>query len=393
MSSSVDRRIRLARVIARTNVGGPSLQTTALMRGIDQETFDQVLFRGTVDDGEADYLELRAADVPSTLVPGLGRSVNLLDDVRALWFLIRQFREFRPVVVHTHTAKAGILGRLAALLTGVPIRIHTFHGHVLHGYFSPTTTRVVVLLERVFGALTTHIVAVGDQVRDDLVHAHIAQPGRCSVVAPGVRKSEPMDRGEARRRLALPDDDRLTVVFVGRLTRIKRTERFVDLARQLLDEGIEARFMVVGDGPERAELESRASGVDGIVFVGWQSDMAAVYGASDLIVLTSDNEGMPVALIEAAMQGIPAVTTDVGAVRQVVVDHVSGYVVPVDDQRARVEAVKSLCSDARLRSTMGMAASRHAMENFGEARLVGDYEFLYKDLVSKLSPRRRRRRA
>lgn len=384
MNLPSDEPIRVARVIARTNVGGPALQITALMRGINEPEFHQILFRGTVADGEADYLEMRAPDVVSTVVPGLRPSLKPFGDIRALWFLVRAFQTYRPTVVHTHTAKAGVLGRLAAILTGVPVRVHTFHGHLLGGYFSPPITRLVVLLERLFARFTTHIVAVGDQVLADLTQAQIAQPTRSSVIAPGVRKLEPVDRTEASRNLSLEDFSGVNVVFVGRLTKIKRAERFIDMARRLLGEGVDARFIVVGDGFERSQLELRAQGSPQILFAGWQGDMSAVYATADLIVLTSDNEGMPVALIEAAMQCVPAVATDVGAVRQVVLDQTSGYVVAVDDAAALTDAVRRLCLDSELRDAMGKAAASHALRHFGEERLVAEHRSLYRELVNRL---------
>jgi glycosyltransferase involved in cell wall biosynthesis len=355
------------------------------MRGLDRDRFPQHLLRGAVDEGEADYLLMRATDVEYIDVPGLGRSVKPLDDLRALVFLARFMRRTRPAIVHTHTAKAGTLGRTAALLARVPIRVHTFHGHVLHGYFSPMVTRAVVLIERLLGKFTTHTVAVGQQVLDDLVAAKIARPERSSVVAPGVQDPGPRPRDAARKMLGLPIDSTV-VTFVGRLTRIKRGERFIELARSLEAACPKAVFVVVGDGPEREMLQTSAEGIDNVVFAGWQSDMAQVYSASDLLVLTSDNEGMPVALIEGAMQGVPAVATDVGAVRQVVADAETGFVVREGDEL--IAAVKTLISDEVRRRQMGAAAAERARSLFGEHRLVSDYAALYEKLIAT-SPKRR----
>jgi len=377
----------IVRVIARTNVGGPSLQVTALMRGLDRRRFPQHLLRGSVEQGEADYLEMRAPDVEHIDVPGLGRSVKPLDDLRALLFLIKFMRRTRPTIVHTHTAKAGTLGRIAAIVARVPVRVHTFHGHVLHGYFSPTVTRAVVMIERVLGWFTTHTVAVGQQVLDDLIAARIAKVGASSVVAPGVEDPGPRPRDAARTELGVPRTS-VIVTFVGRLTRIKRGERFVELARELEAEFANATFVIVGDGPERETLQRAAEGMSNLVFAGWQSDMAKVYSATDLLVLTSDNEGMPVALIEGAMQGVPAVATDVGAVRQVVADGETGLVVAELD--SLVDATRELLSDEARRHRMGVAAAERAKSLFGEDRLVSDYAQLYEQLVAT-SPKRRLR--
>jgi glycosyltransferase involved in cell wall biosynthesis len=375
--SVTEGRVRVVRIIARTNVGGPSLQVTALMRGLDRRRFEQHLLRGTVDEGEADYLALRAPDVESIEVPGLGRSVRPLDDARAFIFLVRYLRRTRPQIVHTHTAKAGALGRLAAIVARVPIRVHTFHGHVLHGYFSARATRAVVLVERTLGRFTTHTVVVGQQVLDDLVAARIVRRDRSSVVAPGVRDPDAPPRDEARRRLGLPVDGSV-VAFVGRLTAIKRGDRFVELARALADRPA-TTFVVVGDGPDRAAMEAAAGDLDNMVFVGWASAMSDVYAAVDVIALTSDNEGMPVALIEAAMQGVPAVATDVGSVSQVVRDRASGRVVAPEQVP---EAVRTMLDDHAQRAAMGAAARAHALAQFGEQRLVNDYAAIYESLIA-----------
>ena len=371
--------VRLVRIIARTNVGGPSLQVTALMRGLDRERFDQTLLRGSCEEGESDYLELRAPDVESVLVPGMGRSVKVLGDIQALWFIFRTLRRIKPTIVHTHTAKAGTLGRLAAFLTRTPIRVHTFHGHVLHGYFGPLVTKGVVVVERVLGKMSTHLVAVGDSTLDDLVAAKIARRDRSSTVSPGVRRGETISRPVARKRLGLPSDGQV-VSFVGRLTAIKRPERYVQLAYELAADFPYARFVVVGDGELRVALETDAP--PNVMFLGWQGDVSTVYEASDLVVLTSDNEGMPVALIEASMHGVPCVSTDVGAVRQVVVERVTGRVVPVGDSSALADAVRELLADDQLRKRMGRAAEQHAIEHFSESRLVADYSTLYERLLA-----------
>jgi glycosyltransferase involved in cell wall biosynthesis len=381
------KNVGVARIIARTNVGGPSLQVTALMRGLDRERFSQTLLRGSVDVGEADYLALRAPDVMSIDVPGLGRSVRPLDDLRALWFLTRWLRLERPLIVHTHTAKAGTLGRIAAVIARVPIRVHTFHGHVLHGYFSPTVTRLIVLLERVLGRMTTYAAVVGEDVRADLVAARIVRLDRSRVIAPGVAQPPARDRLEARVALGV-DSGGLVVAFIGRLTGIKRTERFVDLARALQGSCPDVMFLIVGDGPEREKLESRADGLSQLVFAGWRADMAEVYAATDLVVLTSDNEGMPVALIEAAMHGIPAVATEVGSVGRVVENGSTGVLTAVGDQPALENAVRDLLADDLRRRRMGEAASLRAAELFSEARLVNDYATLYADLIDRRDVRR-----
>src|SRR3954462_13391776 len=168
------------------NVGGPALQVTGLVESMDASRFEHRLLTGSVGPGEADYISLRAPDLPHTVVHGLGRSPRALADAQALRELVEHIRRFRPHVVHTHTAKAGVLGRVAARACRVPIVVHTFHGHLLHGYFSPAVTRTVVLTERALAHASTRLVAVGSQVRDDLLAAGIGRPEQYAVVPPGI---------------------------------------------------------------------------------------------------------------------------------------------------------------------------------------------------------------
>ena len=379
----------MLRVIARMNVGGPALQVTGLVQGMDAARFDHRLLTGSVGPDEADYVELRAPGLPLTRVAGLGRSPRPLDDVRALGVLVREMRSFRPHIVHTHTAKAGVLGRAAAKLAGVPLLVHTFHGHLLHGYFSPAVTRGVVETERLLARMTDRLVAVGAQVRDDLLEAGIGRPAQYSVVAPGIALPPLPDRNVARAALGLPSDVPV-VVFVARLTAIKRPERFLEIARRLADRHPGTVFAVVGEGDRLAQLQSSAP--SNVRFLGWRGDVEAVYAASDLVVLTSDNEGMPVSLIEAALCGVPAVATDVGSVREVVLDGRSGWLGAPDVEGLTALVNQALADPARLRAA-GAAAREHSTRLFGRARLVADTEALYDELAAQKhlpAPQRRR---
>ncbi len=379
MTYNTGEPVPVVRIIARTNVGGPALQVSALMRGLPADLYAQALLRGRCADDEDDYLDLVATDVPSTVVTGLGRSVRPFDDLRAFRSIVRELRRRRPMIVHTHTAKAGVLGRIAAIVARVPIRVHTFHGHVLQGYFGPFMSTAVTLLERLLGRHTTHIVAVGEQTLADLIAARIALPDHSSAIAPGVRDGRPLDPDEARTTLGLPVEG-LVVTFAGRLVPIKRPERVVELARNLAASHGHVRFVVAGDGELRAKLEATAPA--NVTFLGMCTDMTVVLRASDLVVLTSDNEGMPVALIEAATHGVPAVSTDAGSVRQVVVDGETGLVVPIGDAEALRSAVVALIDDPARRCAFGTAARVHAQAHFGEARLVADYRRLYDELIA-----------
>ena len=347
--------MRVLHVIGRMNVGGPAALLVALLESPGMDVHALV---GGVGAGEADYLELRAPEAEVVRVPGLGPAVKPTDDVRALYEIIRQMRRLRPDIVHTHTAKAGALGRVAATVTGIGARVDTFHGHLLHGYFSPAATRSIVTAERALARVTDRLVAVGANVRDDLLAAGIGKPDQYVVIPPGVALSSPVPgRPEARAALGLAPDGPV-VAYVARLTKVKRPDRMIEVARMRP----EATFIVAGDGPLQDEI--RAGAPPNVRFLGWRADIENVYAAADVILLTSDNEGMPVTLIEAALCGVPAVATDVGSTREVVIDGRTGRTRPPDAQ-ALAEATGDLLADEHRRQEMGAAARLFAEEHFG----------------------------
>ncbi|HLF99951.1 MAG TPA: glycosyltransferase family 4 protein [Acidimicrobiia bacterium] len=358
------------------NVGGPALQVVGLHDGLDPDRFEQRLLTGTPEPGEEDYLALRAPHVAAHIVPGLGRSLRTGGDALALVALAREIRAFRPDIVHTHTAKAGVLGRVAAILGRVPGRVHTFHGHLLHGYFSPRATRAVIRVERTLARRTSRLIAVGHQVRDDLLDAGIGREDQYTVVPPGIRTERAPSRPEAREALRLPHD-RPVVAFVARLTAIKRPDRFVGVAARVIEARPDALFLIAGEGDELEQTRRAAHPLgDSVRFLGWRGDVETIYAAADVTVLTSDNEGMPVSLIEAAAAGCPAVTTRVGSADEVVLDGVTGVVTGADEQ-GLADAVVKLLGDFVLRAQMGRAARAHAQKHFSRERLVRDITNIY----------------
>ncbi len=327
-----------------------------LSRGLDPDRFEQRLLVGSVGEEEGDYVSLRAPELPVEHVVGLGREPHAGRDAQALAQISRVVREFRPHVVHTHKAKAGVLGRTAAWAHRVPATVHTFHGHLLTGYFSPAKTQVVVNVERAFAWKTTRLVAVGAQVRDELLAAKVGRREQYVVVPPGTSFDSVPSRDDARRALGLPLDVPV-VSFVGRLTAVKRPERFVDVALGLAAERPALHVVVAGGGEMLEDLRSRAAPLGRrIHFLGWWKEVEQVYAASDVVMLTSDNEGMPVSLIEAAAVGVAAVTTRVGSAPEVVLDGVTGLVTSTDTDEL-VAATARLLDDDGLRARFGAAAA------------------------------------
>lgn len=381
MSVDAGEPVRVLRIIARMNVGGPAWQSSVLTRGLAGHGYETRLLAGRVDEGEANFVALRDPDLPVVDIEGLGRSVRIGGDLRAFVSICREIRRFRPHIVHTHTAKAGVLGRLAAFVNRVPVRVHTFHGHVLHGYFSPPVSCLVRLVERVLARGTTALVAVGERVRDELVEAGIGQRDRFTAIAPGVEEPPAIDREIARQLLGLPLEVPV-VLFVGRLTAVKRPDRLVEAFGMVLERVPEAVLAVAGEGELLEEVRRSVERLgDSVRFLGWQSDVGRLYAAADLVVISSDNEGMPVTLIEAAMAGVPGVTTDVGSASEVVVHGSTGLVVAPDAQDLAHAIVALLVDDDR-RSAMGRAAAEQAIVRFSADRLVADHVALYQRIIA-----------
>lgn len=379
---SASEPIRVLRVIARMNVGGPAWQVSVLTRGLENEYFTSQLVCGEISEGEADFLALRDPNLSVTRIQTLGRSLNAFDDVRAFLELLKIIRATRPDIIHTHTAKAGVLGRIAGVIMRVPIRVHTFHGHVLQGYFSPLVTRIFIYIERLLGRFTHGIVSVGSQVRDDLIAVGIGTFEKYKVIAPGVAQAPREDRDAARQLLGI-EPDALVALFIGRLTQIKRPDRLLEAFAAVLAAEPKAILVIAGEGELFESTKELAIGLgDSVKFLGWRSDLAVLFAAADLAVLSSDNEGMPVTLIEASMAGLPCISTDVGSAREVVLHERTGFVVQTDSAEI-TEAILTLFGNMELRDAMGRAAAEHTMANFSSARLVADHVDLYQSLLSR----------
>ncbi len=373
-------QIRVMRIIARTAVGGPARQVVELMRGLPADRFEQRLYAGSVAAGEADFLELRAPDIPVHRVPSLSRRIRPGDDARAIAFLASEMRQFRPHIVHTHTAKAGFTGRLAAILTRAPARVHAFHGHLLHGYFSPAGTRGVVMAERALARHTDRLISVGTRVRDDLLAAGVGCRGQYVVVPPGTSLGPLPGRIQARQALGVPPAAPV-VAYVGRLTRIKRPDRLLAVAREVTRAVPGTQVLVCGHGDLATDIESAAcNGGGAIKVLGWRADVETIYAAADLVLLTSDNEGMPLSLIEAALAGVPVVATDVGSVAEVVQHEATGLLVGTSNA-ALTQAVTRLLADPQLRRRMGAHARTWARAQFRPERLVSDVERIYESIA------------
>jgi glycosyltransferase involved in cell wall biosynthesis len=369
---------RVVRVITRLNIGGPARQALALSRELRPD-HDTVLAAGAP---RADEGELLDPAVEVTRVP-LVRPPRPTTDARAVVALRRLIDEHRPDIVHTHMAKAGTVARIAARTSRPrPRTVHTFHGHVLEGYFSRPVQRAFVAVERALARATDVLVAVSPHVRDDLLELGIGQPEQYRVVPLGFDLTEHKTvtgrSGLLRQRLGLSDDAALAGV-VGRLVPIKDHATLLDAISRVPD----AHLAVIGDGELRGQLEAQAErlGLTARVhFVGWWTDIPSAMADLDVVVLSSRNEGTPVSLIEASACGRPVVATDVGGVRAVVADGRNGLLVPRDDPSALATAIGTVLGDDALAARLG-AAGREAVAPFDLQRLVDDIRRLYDELL------------
>lgn len=389
--------LRIARVITRLNIGGPAIQAISLTRELTAGRFESLLLHGQLAEGEGNMMAImpltrgRAINV-STLV----RPVSPALDVIACWRTYREFCRWKPGLIHTHTAKAGAVGRLAGILYNATCGrrhkariVHTYHGHVFEGYFSTRRTKVFLAVERLLARHTDAIIAISERIRHDVLETyHIASDNQVQLIPLGFDLEPflaltPDARPGARDVLGV-DRSAIVITTVGRLTAIKEQASFVTMAAAISAKRPDAVFVVVGDGELRPSLERQAEQLGigpRMRFLGWRGDLDIVYAATDVFVLTSRNEGTPVALIEAMASGTASVSTDVGGVRDVIIDATLGSLVPFGDAAALAQSVAALCDDAARRQAMGRNARASVATRFSLQRLLSDIERLYWQLV------------
>jgi glycosyltransferase involved in cell wall biosynthesis len=386
------RRVKTVRIIARLNVGGPARHVVLANQGLSARGYDTLLVHGRVGPGEAS-LEHAAhdAELRVTMVPELGPRISIISDLVAFAKLLRVMFAESPDIVHTHTAKAGALGRVSAALFNATrarrrraVVIHTFHGHVLSGYFGRAGNMAVRLSERLLALLTDWIVTISPRQKEEIAHRFGVAPASKIVVIPlGLDLSEllasPVNDTSIRDRLGISRTD-LVFGFVGRFVAIKDLATLIRAFASAHTAVPSTHLMLFGDGPQRAELRdlARHEGIESHVhFVGWTEDLVSVYSAIDVCVLSSLNEGTPVALIEAMAAGRPVIATAVGGVPDVVDHGRTGMLVPSRDAAALGGAMAELASNAGLRFEMGRNGREDVGRRFSHLRLVEDLSQLY----------------
>ena len=418
------KKIKVLRIIARLNIGGPAIHTVLLTAGLDKDRFESVLVCGAVGPGEGDmayYARERGAR--PIYVPELRRELNPLNDLIAFVKICRIIKAEKPDIIHTHTAKAGALGRVAGVVyncwrrllrpacggtrNDIAKLIHTFHGHVFEGYFGGLFTRIFIVIERVLACFTTKIVTVSEEVRKELISLGVAKADKIAVVplgfelekflmVPGCGQGGDCFVANAPRNdnVVVGGDSQVRIGIVGRLAPVKNHRLFLEAIRDCF--GLRPRnddslkFKIIGDGELRGELEEYARELKiepWVEFTGWQRDLPAVYSDLDVVCLTSLNEGTPVSLIEAMACARVVVATEVGGVPDLLGEQreiKDGFVIrergvsvkPID-RGGFARAVTFVLENEETRKNLSNAAREYVKTVFSKERLIRDMEDLY----------------
>lgn len=384
--------LKVVRIIGRLNVGGPARQACLLHERLRPE-FQTVLITGRPDAGEKDMSYLLDSNAGVYRIESMSRPVSLFADLASLLAIYRILRREKPDIVHTHTAKAGTIGRVAAALAGVPVRIHTFHGHVFAGYFGRFTTRVYLAIERFLARFTTRIVTVSEGQAEELAEQYrVSRREKILVIRNGFEWNDSKtSRDEVRRELGIRPEQ-TAVLWIGRMAPIKGVPLLAEIVRSVATDP-SLLFLVVGDGPERATFELATQGCGNLRVLGWEEDVAPLWAACDVALLTSINEGTPTSLIESMFAGKPFVATNAGGTSELMlelsptVDGVqqakNGFI--VDSKPAVIAGCLSrLSRDKGLRDAMGRSGREHAVQNWSSERLLQQIGQLYYELAGRL---------
>lgn len=390
--NSVERKIRVLRIINRFNIGGPTYNATFLTAFLGDD-YETMLIGGLPDIGESDSLYIpELYGVEPVLIEEMVRLPNLKSDRAAYNRIKNIIKEFKPDIVHTHASKAGALGRKAAAACNVPIIVHTFHGHVFHSYFGKTKTLIFKTIERRLAAKSDAIIAISDIQKEELVKDHrIVKANKVTVIPLGFdlipfHEKRLSERTNIRQRYNISDDT-VAIAIVGRLAPIKNHTMFLRGMESVIQRSTKKiKVFIVGDGAERESIENEVRRLntqygDFIVMTSWITDIGTFNAGMDLICLTSKNEGTPVSLIEAQAANLPVVTTDVGGVRDIIQDSETGFIVPSDDVHSFAEKVLELIEDEKKRQLMSQNGWTFVKEKFHYETLVRNVRQLYEELL------------
>lgn len=393
---------KVLRIINRLNLGGPTYNAAYLTKHLSAE-YETMLLAGMKDDTEASSeFIVRDMGIEPQYIADMHRSINPLNDVKAFFEIIKIIRQYKPDIVHTHAAKSGALGRVAAFVCGVPVIVHTFHGHVFHSYFHPAKTKTFILIERFLAAISTKIVAISNLQKKELTQDFkICKPEKMEVIPLGFDLKRFTENQEEKRKQFREDynvaEDEIAIGLVGRLVPVKNHRLFLDVINQVKSQTTKkVRFFIVGDGEERNNIESYAKelGIEFVTgnfknekailtFTSWIKNVDYVNAGLDIITLTSFNEGTPVSVIEAQASNKPVVSTMVGGIQDVVIENETALLSPSNDAKAFANNLLKLIENDNLRNNFGKKGSEHVLQQYGFKRLAADMERLYNTLLKQ----------
>ena len=393
---------RVLRILNRLIIGGPSKNAVYLTRYM-QPDFDTMLVIGGKEDHEqdADFLAT-ANNIQPTCIPQMKRPISPREDWAAYQKLKKLIRDFKPDIVHTHAAKSGALGRLAAKHSGVPVIVHTFHGHIFHSYFNSLKTNFFIRTERYLGGLSDAIVAISDVQKKELsAEFRIAAAEKFRVIPLGLdldnfKIEREVKRIRFRTEFGL-DEDTVAIGIIGRLVPVKNHSLFLAGLKYVLNNSTtKVKAFIIGDGESRAAIEKLANtfGIKfsqhtdkehphPLVFTSWRTDVDTICAGLDIIALTSLNEGTPVSLIEAQAAGKPIVSTRVGGIADVVLENRTALLSDITDEKAFCNNLLQLVNDISMREKFSNAGQDYVLNKFGYQRLVADMSNLYHDLLDR----------
>lgn len=380
---------KILRILNRFNVGGPTYNVAYLTKYLSNE-YTTVLIGGEREESEAssEYI-LKELDIPYTIVPDMKRSISLKNDIKALREIISIIKKEKPDIVHTHASKAGMLGRLAAKICGVPYIFHTFHGHVFHSYFGKKKTSFFIHLERLLARWSTAIIAISDIQKHELGDIYkICSPEKIQVVPLGFdlhKFTEQTDekRKQFRTQYNLQDDE-IAIGIVGRLAPVKNHEMFIDaICNCQKQTSKKIRAFIIGDGELAEQLQTYCKNTNTeqiITFTSWIKDVDVAYAGLDIVALTSFNEGTPVSIIEAQAAGKPVVSTNVGGISDIVQEDETALLSEIDTEKF-TEKLTRLINDDDLREKMSEKSRQFSDSKFSYVRLCTDMENVYKKFM------------
>ncbi len=378
-------KIKVAQVITRLDWGGSPDIFRVLASGLDPEKFDVSLVIGRTAYPSAKTGEfLQRFSGRLTVINELQRDISPFRDLRAFFKLYNVFRREKFDIVHTHTAKAGALGRLAAKLSGVPKIVHTPHGHNFYGYFGPVLTRIIVIIERFLAKFTDKIIALTELEKNDLMKFGIAGEDKAVLIYQGLELDIPKADKNAIKISFNIDIDDYAVGMIGRLEPVKGPEYFIKAAIEVSREFKNVKFLLVGSLRLKLEKQVKDSGLaDKFIFTGWREDVPDILSMLDIMVLPSLNEAVGIVLVQAQYLGVPVVATTVGGIPEVVKDNETGILVLASDVQGIAEGIKELLRDTAKRITMGQAGKTWVSGRFRAEEMIRKTSELYKELIGQ----------